>query len=236
MILFLFWTYIATIFVFVIVIFIIIFAWRHLFPQRWLQLLIISFTATIVGLCVLLIGELQAPYNSNFYINPFLYIIYFGLTGCSLFAIYLLVLEIHFKHIKLLLVIGCLVFVALILLLIIGGIFQLTSEFSSYIWIIYIAFECTYGLGIVAYVLLAIGSLKSASSDRLEQQFHRGLIIVGIFSIGIAFGLTMLAIGLLYVDFSVALNPLISVYWLLWMILVAILFLLMIRKAVSFIT
>ncbi|MFX1277522.1 MAG: hypothetical protein ACFFAT_21090, partial [Promethearchaeota archaeon] len=104
--LFLFWTYLTTIAIITIVIMVIILAWRDYFPRKWLNLLVVSFIALIGGLIVLLIAELTAPYSSNFYINPFLYLIYFGLTGCSMLGIYLLILEIHFKHIKLLLVIG----------------------------------------------------------------------------------------------------------------------------------
>jgi len=233
---FLFWTYLATIVILIIVIIVIILAWRDYFPRRWLSLLVASFTAVIGGLIALLIAELVAPYNSNFYINPFLYLIYFGLTGCSMFAIYLLVLEIHFKHLKLLLVIGCIVFTALILLLIISLILLLLVEFVNYPWMAYLAFECVYGLGIAAYILLATGSFSHISSDRLEQDVRRGLILVGIFSLGFAFGLILIAMAILNVDFSIALHPSVSIFWLLWVCFVSIIFLLMVRRAIILFT
>ncbi len=232
----LFWTYIATIVILIMVILVIILSWKDYFPRRWLNLLVISFTAVIGGLVILLVAELLAPYNSNFYINPFLYIIYFGLTGCSMFAIYLLILEIHFKHIKLLLVMGCSVFILVIVLLIISGILLLIFEFTYYPMIAYLAFECVYGLGIAAYIFLAIGSFSHVSSERLEQDVRRGLTLVGIFSLGFAFGLFLIALAILYVDFSSALHPSVSIFWLLWISFVTIIFLLMVRRAISLFT
>ena len=234
--LFLFWTYIFTILIVIIVILVIILAWRAYFPKRWLNLLIISFTAIIGGLIILLLADLGAPYNSNFYINPFLYLLYFGLTGCSMFAIYLLVLEIHFKHLKILLVIGCIIFMIIMILLILSLILMLLTEFLKYPWAAYFAFEAVYGLGIIAYILLAVGSFSHVSSDRLEQNVRRGLALVGIFSLGFAFGLIMLAMGILYVDFSIALHPSVSIFWLLWICVVSIIFLLMVRRAIILIT
>jgi len=109
-------------------------------------------------------------------------------------------------------------------------------KFSNYPLIAYVAFECAFGLGITAYALLALGSLKYTSSNRLEQEVRSGLIVVVVFSLGIAFGLTLIAVGLLYMDFSIGLDPNISIFWLLWISLVAILFLLIVRKAVSLLT
>ena len=234
--LFLFWTYIFTILIVIIVILVIILAWRAYFPKRWLNLLIISFTAIIGGLIILLLAELGAPYNSNFYINPILYLIYFGLTGCSMFAIYLLVLEIHFKHLKILLVIGSIIFTGILVFFILSLIFMLLIDFLRYPWIAYLVFEVVYGLGILAYILLAIGSFSHVSSDRLEQEVRRGLALVGIFSLGFAFGLTILALGILYMDFSRSLHPSVSIFWLLWICVVTIIFLLMVRRAIILIT
>ncbi len=234
--LFLFWTYILTILILIIVILVIILAWRAYFPRKWLYLLIFSFTAIIGGLIILLIAELEAPYNSNFYINPFLYLIYFGLTGCSMFTIYLLVLEIHFKHLKILLVMGRILFVIILVFLILSLILMLLIEFLRYPWIAYIVFEVVYVLGIIAYFLLAVGSFSHVTSDRLEQDVRRGLTLVGIFSLGFAFGLTILAMDILYVDFSIALHPSVSIFWLLWISIVSIIFLLMVRRAIILIT
>jgi len=231
----LFWTYILAIIILISVIMIIIFAWRDYFPRRWLLLLVLAFINIIGGIFVLLIAELFAPYNSNFYINPTLYIIYFILTGFSIYCIYLLVLEIHFKHMKPLLVIGFIVFITLMLLLIISGILLTIFELSSYPLIAYLAFEFVYGLGITAYILLAIGSFSNISSDRLEKNVRCGLALVGIFSLGIAFGLAIIALGLLFIDFSLALDPSISIFWLLWISFVSIIFLIMIRHAIKLI-
>ena len=214
---------------------IIIFAWKDYFPRRWLILLIIAFINVIGGLFVLLIAELFAPYNSNFYISPILYIIYFILTGFFMYSIYLLVIEIHYKHMKSLLVIGCIVFITLMLLLIISGVLLIIFELSSYPWMAYLAFEFVYGLGIAAYILLAIGSFSNISSDRLEKNIRCGLALVGIFSLGTAFGFAIIAIGVLFVDFSLALDLSISIFWLLWISFVSIIFLIMIRYAIRLI-
>ena len=220
--LFLFWAYIVTIVILIVVIMVIILVWRAYFPRRWLNLLVVTFIAVIGGIIGLLIAELVAPYNSNFYINPFLYLIYFVLTGCSTFAIYLLVLEIHYKHLKILLAMGCIIFTTLIILLVVNLILFILVEFTRYPWMAYLAFELVYGLGIVAYILLAIGSFSHISSDRLEQDVRRGLALVGIFSLGIAVGLMLIAMAILYVDFSNPLPPSVSIFWLLWISFVSI--------------
>jgi hypothetical protein len=228
--------YITTVGILIIVILVIILAWRDYFPRRWLNLLIVSFIATIGGLIILLIAELIAPFNSNFYINPFLYLIYFGLTGSSLFAIYLLVFYIHFKHIRLLLVIGSIVFTMIIILIIISLILLLFVGFTSYPWFAYLAIESIYGLGITAYILLAIGCFSHVSSDRLELKIRRELTLVGIFSLAFAFGLFLIAIAILSVNFSIALDPAVSIFWLLWISFVSIIFLLMIRRVIVLFT
>jgi hypothetical protein len=130
-------------------------------------------------------------------------------------------------------VIGCILFGGIITLIILSTVLLLLFKFTTYPWTAYLAFEGVYGLGITAYTLLAIGSFSHTSSDRLEQKIRHGLTWVGIFSLGIVFGLALLAIGLISVDFSIALNPYISIFWLLWICLVAIVFLLMFKRAIS---
>lgn len=229
---YLFWTYLSTIVVFIIVIIVIFLAWRAFFPKRWLIFLVISFTAVIIGLGVLLLAELMAPYNSNFYFNPFLYLIYFGLTGCSMFSIYLLVIEIHYKHIKLLTVIGYLSFGVSLILLLISSILLSFYKFQSYLWITYLAFEIIYGLGIIAYILLAIGCFSHTSSEILERKVRIELLIIGIFSLGIAYGFFIIAFGLLFIDYSIPFDTPASIFWLLWISFIAIVFLIMVRRAI----
>ena len=232
----LFWTYILTIIVLVIVILIIILVWGDYFPRRWLLLLKIFFIGLIGGLIVLLTSESLAPYNSHFYLNPFLFILYIGLIGCSMFAVYLTVIEIHFKHIRLLLVLGYIGFFMEILLLITSAILFLMVAFSRYPLITYISFELMYGLGILAYILLAIGNFTHISSDRLEKKHRVWLIIVGICSLGIAYGLTIMAWGTLYIDYSVAFDPLNTIFWLIWICSVSIVYLFLVKRAVKIFT
>jgi len=228
-------TYVFSILVLIIVISIIILKWKDYFPRKWIFLVTLSFIGLITGLFILLIAEVAAPYDSHFYLNPFLYIIYFGLIGCSIFANYLLVINIHFKYLKILLVLGILVFIVLNILLIISFFWLLLSEFTRFPLISYIAFEIVYGLGIITYILLAIGSFSSISSDRLEQRIRYLLILVGICSLGIAFGIGVMALGLLLFDFSNGLPIMTSIFWLLWISFNSIIFLSMIRWAISFI-
>ncbi|TFG23324.1 MAG: hypothetical protein EU532_13580 [Promethearchaeota archaeon] len=229
---FLFWTYIATIIVLIIVILVIILAWRAYFPRRWLNLLVFSFTAIIGGLIILFISELIAPYNSNFYLNPFLYIIYFGLSGCAMFSIYLLVVDIHFKHIEKLMLLGGIIFIALISFLVISLVLFIYVGLTNYPWVAFLAFECVYVLGILAYILFAIGSFSHVSSDRLDLSVRRMLGLTGISSLGIAFGLVIIALAVLYADFSIALPPSVSIFWLLWISFISIIFLLMVRQTI----
>ena len=140
-----------------------------------------------------------------------------GLIGCSMFAIYLTVIEIHFKHIRLLLVGGYVVFSISILLLISSVVQFLMNDFSRYPLITYISIELMYALGILAYILLAIGNFTHITSDRLEKKYRRYLIFVGICSIGMAYGLGIVAWGILYIDFSVAFQTQTTIFWLIWM-------------------
>jgi hypothetical protein len=190
----------------------------------------------IIGLLILLIAEIIAPYNSNYYINPFLYLIYFGLIGISMFAIYLLIVEIHFKHLKFLTITGFIICGVIILFLIISSIVLILYQAPQYPWTAYFAFECIYALGITAYILLAIGSFSHTSSDRLEKKVRYGLLLTGIFSLGLVFGLSIVAIGLLYVDFSIPLDLNTSIFWLLWIGFVAVIYLLMVRGAIKVIS
>jgi hypothetical protein len=228
-------TYVFSILVLIIVISIIILKWKDYFPRKWIFLLTLSFIGLIIGLFTLIVAEMVAPYDSYFYLNPFLYITYFGLIGCSMFANYLIVVDIHFKHLKILLFLGILAFILLNFLLIISLFWLLVSELTRFPLISYIAFEIVYGLGIIAYILLAIGSFSSIPSDRLEQRIRYMLMLVGILSLGIAFGIVFMALDLLLFDFSNKLPTMISVFWLLWISFNSIIFLFMIRWAMSFI-
>ena len=71
----------------------------------------------IFGIVCLLITELIAPYNSYFYLNPFLYLMFFALVGCTYFAVYLLVFEIHFKHLRSLQFIGWIIYISILSLI-----------------------------------------------------------------------------------------------------------------------
>ena len=94
-----------------------------------------------IGLIILFIAELNAPYDSNFYLNPHLYVIFFGLLGGALVAEFLIAVELFFKHIRIILTLGAFVFMLMIILYISSETYLLTTEYSSYPLIIYISFE-----------------------------------------------------------------------------------------------
>ena len=232
----LFITYLSIILLLIAVITTILLKWKDFIPRLWRLLFVLSFLGVILGLLILLIAEIIAPYNSNYYINPFLYMIYFGLIGSSMFIIYLLIVQIHFKHIKFLMIVGIIVFGIVILFLIISIIIIMLYQVPQYPWTAYLVFELVYGHGIIAYILLAIGSFSHITSDRLEKKVRIGLFLTGIFSLGMIWGLLLIAIGLLYVDFSTALTLYTSIFWLIWIGFVAIIFLLMVRGAINMIS
>ena len=149
-----------------------------------------------------------------------------------MFSIYILVVDIHFKHIEKIMVLGYMIFTALISLLIISLILFVYVELTNYPWLAYLAFECVYIIGILAYILLAIGSFSHVSSDRLELAVRRILGLTGILSLGIVFGFVIIAIAVLYADFSIALPPSVSIFWLLWISFISIIFLLMVRQTI----
>ncbi|MHA1300233.1 MAG: hypothetical protein ACTSO9_12500 [Candidatus Helarchaeota archaeon] len=130
------------------------------------------------------------------------------------------------------------IFIVIIALITINELLFLAIRFTGYPWTALLTFGIIFGLGIFAYLLLAIGSFKDSSSDRLEQSHRTGLILVGIFSIGIAVGILLISWGLYYALPYVAfpVPPQISAFWLIWLCLVDIIFLFMVRGAVKLIT
>ena len=83
---------------------------------------------------------------------------------------------------------------------------------------------------------MAVGCFKLTKSDRLESEHRRGLRLLGIYSLLIASGLYWVPWSIYFMDFSVALDPLITAYWLIWIDIVVITFLYSVRKAVHYIT
>ncbi len=234
----LFLIYITSIAVLSLIILILNVKWGDFFPHKWIILITIIFLTLIFGIICLFISELTAPSNYYFYLNPFLYSMFFALIGCTYFAVYLLVFEIHFKHIRSLQFIGWVIFITILSLIAINAILFLTTQPTSYPWISYLVFEVIFCLGMFAYLLLAIGSFKDSSSERLEQKYRIGLILVGIFSIGITIGIGLVALviffALPYAAFPMP--PQVTAFWLIWICFVDIIFLFMVRGAVKPIT
>lgn len=230
----LYWSYIDTIIILIITVLIILFAWKAYFPRKLLYLVITTFTSLILSIIFLFLAEQQAPYNSNFYLNPILYLIFFGLLGCALFAEYMIAVEMFFKHIRILFIIGVLGLVGMILLYIIGGFTLLSTQFSSYPLIVYIAFESGYYFGIAACLMFGIGSLKIAGSDRLEDKARRNMRIIGILWLFNALYHMWLAWGLLYLDFSVALDLSLSILTLMWVSGESLVYILVVRNLIKY--
>lgn len=231
----LFWIYIATIVATTSIIIIVNVAWADYFPRRWIILLSASFVSLIFGFCALLASELLAPYNVYFYLNPFLYLMYISLLGCSLFAIYLLVFDIHFKHAQVVQVVGWAAFAALLCLVAASAISLQTLDLTGYHWTVYASIALALGLGIGAYTLLAMGSFSDAASSRLEAEARYGLSLIGGFGVGIVIALALIAWSVFFVDLSVALDPAVTAFWLIWVVVVEVLFLLIVRGTVRFI-
>ncbi|MHA1143633.1 MAG: hypothetical protein ACTSRW_02780 [Candidatus Helarchaeota archaeon] len=229
----LFGTYVFAIISLSVIISIIVLAWRDYFPRRWIIFISATFILMIVGLCFLLGSELVAPYNSFFYLNPFLYLIYLSFLGGSLFSVYLLAHEIYFDFSQIVRIIGIIAFSLMVLLLIISGILLLIPFNTTYPWTAYVSIEIVYGLGISSYALIAAGSFRDASSKRLEKKYRRGLILIGIFATGIASALIWVSMGAFYANYSMPLHPYITEFWLLWLVFVDILYMFFVRAAAN---
>jgi hypothetical protein len=231
---FLFWAYIDSIIILVVSLLIIIIAWRAYFPRRLLILVICMFLSLIIGLIIHFISEQLAPFNSNFYLNPHLYLIFFGLLGCVLFVEYLIALELFFKHIRILLLLGILGFVLMIILYVYSEINLLTTEYSSYPIIVYISYEFSYCYGLAACLMFSIGSLKMASSDRLDDKTQRNMRIIGFLWLINAFYHMWLAWGLFYIDFSVPIALYLSILVLMWVSGETIVYIFFVRKLIKY--
>jgi len=110
----LYWSYIDVIAILILVVLLILTVWKAYVPRRLLYLGTITFMCMIIGIIFLFLAEQQAPYNSNFYLNPILYLIFFAFLGCALFGEYMVAVELFFKHIRLLFIIGMLGLVGMI--------------------------------------------------------------------------------------------------------------------------
>ena len=230
----LYWSYIDAIIILIITVLIILFAWKAYFPRRLLYLVVFTFISLILSIVYLFLAELQAPYNSNFYLNPDLYLIFFGYLGCALFAEYMIAVEMFFKQIRVFFIIGVLGFIGMITLYIIGGYTLLTAQYSLYPLIVYCAFGSGYYFGIAACFMFSIGSLKMAGSDRLEDKARRNMRIIGILWLFNAFYHMWLAWGLLYLDFSVPLDLSLSILTLMWVSGEAVVYIFVVRNLIKY--
>lgn len=227
----LFSSYITTIIVIIVVLLIIIIIWGAYFPKRLKILLITSFVSSIIALIFLFVSELLAPYSSNFYLNPFLYLFYFSLLGIYFFAIFLFITKIFYENNRLIMILGVIIFFFVEFLFTFSEILLLNTKFLVYPLITYIFFESVFGLGIFSYIILTIGSFSYASSNRFEKKMRFGFVVMGIFGLSINYGLSIMALGIFYEDFSKALDVNISIFWLGWISLIAIIFLFFVRAA-----
>ncbi len=232
----LFWGYIDTIIILVVAISILIIAWRAYFPIRWFVLIVSLFTTLIGGLIVLFIAELQAPYSSKFYLNPYLYLIFFWLLGGALFALSILSIEVFFKHIRALFIADLGAFSLMMFLYLLSSFYLLTTIYTSYPLIVYCSIELSYGIGVASFLLFAYGCFKTASSDRFKKDFRYKMIVFGILWLINAFCYGFLALGLLYIDFSAALDLNVSIFMLMWVSGAAIIWLFILRGLFKFLT
>jgi hypothetical protein len=174
------------------------------------------FASLLFGLIFLLIAELQAPYNSNLYLNPQFYIIFFGLLGIALFGEYMIATEMFFSHLRPLYLIGILGFIGMQILYIISGIILLTMKFTTYPIVACVAFESTYYFGIVACLMFGIGSIQMGCSDRLEGKSKRNMLVIGVIWLINALYHGWLAWGLLFIDLSIQFDISLSIFMLMW--------------------
>ena len=230
----LFWLYIDTITVLLIAELLILLLWRAYFPKRLLVYANMTFISLIVSLLFLFITEQQAPYNLNFYLNPFFYLMFFFFLGCVFFAEYLIADDMFFKHIRPLFIIGIIGFILMIMLYIISGIILLTTHYSIYPVIVYISFESGYIFGIVACLMFCIGCLKMSNSDRLEEKAQRNMRIVGYLWLINALYHMWLAWGLFFIDFSIALDITLSILTLMWISGEVIIYIIFVRKLIKY--
>ncbi|MBD3196249.1 MAG: hypothetical protein GF317_14420 [Candidatus Lokiarchaeota archaeon] len=179
-------------------------------------MVLLLFISLVVGLIFLFLAELIAPYNSHFYLNPILYMIFFALLACTLFAEYMIAVEVFFNHIRVLFIVGILSFIGIEFLYIISVISYFIIHFQTYPLIVYISFESSYYLGIAACIMFIVGCFKMGFSNRLEDKSRRNMIIIGILWGVNAFYHTWLAWGIFFVNFAVQFNLYLSILMLGW--------------------
>lgn len=213
----LFWAYVGAISVLLASGSLVAFRGTLLFPRRQLVLLVTYFSSWAGGISLLLASELSAPYNAHFDLNPTLFLAYLGLVDCAMLAGFLLITEMHYRHVPGLPVLGGSLFVTALagLALSLGTVRDPTVV--GYPWTFYLAIECTMGLGIVAFALLALRSFQDVRQGGLLSREQRwGLVTLVTLAISMMGGLALYAVGAPFFDFSAPFNPSLTIGWLWW--------------------
>jgi hypothetical protein len=213
----LFLAYIGTIVVFAISVVLVAVRGNVLFPRNQLRFLLAYFGSWGVAIGVLLASEWNSPYNANFHLDPFWFLIYIGLIGCAMFVAFLLVIEMHYRHVPNLPWIGGAVFVVILAGLSLSAFTLSNSSATAYPWGFYLAGECAMGLGVAAFMLLATKSFQdSANSGQISGEQQLGFLTIGIMALLMVIGLIIYALVFPFMDFSAPFNPSLTVWWLYW--------------------
>ncbi|MBD3254184.1 MAG: hypothetical protein GF383_03785, partial [Candidatus Lokiarchaeota archaeon] len=143
--------YIITIVIVIVVVCVIVIAWNVFLPRRMLYFIIAAFSFLIAALSILLFAELLAPYNSFFYLDPFLYTLYFGLLGFFFSFLFLLIIEIFYNNLSILYRLVLFYMIILTILLITSETTLIFHSYSKYPLFCYLLFEFTLLICIIAY-------------------------------------------------------------------------------------
>lgn len=171
-------------------------------------------------------SEMIAPFNTEFYLNPILFLGYVSMEASTLFMIYLLVLKMNYEYNRLLKLLGWVMFISTICLIFVSGLLLLTFNLSFYPLTFYISYELTYGIGCSGFIIMAVKSFADYSSDRLEPLSRFGFFAIALFSLFIASVLGWVAYSVFFLDFSFAMPLEITIFLLMWLSGVSIEFLL----------
>lgn len=210
--------YLGAISVFVLSVAVVALRGTLLFPRKQFLLLLAYFGSWVVGLIILLDSELNAPYSSHFYQNPFLFTVYIGILGLAMCLAFWFVADIQLGYLPKLSFVGVAFLVATLVGVGLTLASLLASAESRYPWGFYLAAESAMILGIVTFALLGWKSFQdSTKTERISREVRWGLITLGTLSVFAVVGLMVYAIGIPFADFSVAFPTSLTIWWLYWM-------------------
>ncbi len=186
-----------------------------LLPRRWSLLLGAYFALWTCGVGTLLASELTAPFGPSFYLSPFLFMAYMALLSAAFLALFLLVVDMGYRHLTRLPWMGGAALAAILALISASFLMLERSSARGYPWTFYLAVECAMGLGIATFALMAYRSFQdSREAVRLSTSERRGFAMMGVLGVLGGGGLFFYGGVLPFVHYSSPFDPTATIVWL----------------------